>query len=473
MPSLTISKPKSRRLDHAIEEAKRHGVKLSYLPHSPWPKQQQFLSLTQQEAFYGGAAGGGKSDALLMAFIGACSDHPGYAALILRKTFRDLNQPGAIMSRAKEWLAGTDAKWNSQDKRFTFPNGSTLTFGYLEGDDDVYQYQSAEFQGIGFDELTQFKKFQYTYMFSRLRRPIGSGYPLMVRSASNPGGIGHDWVFNRFVVNFDADRPFVPATLIDNPAVDADEYVKSLSELTEASRRQLMDGDWSRPPVAGALWKPAMLEWQGFRWPSVKGEGKELKIPEGITRIVIAVDPTWTDYNDQEIEVLAEDGKTPAYAGDLCGIIVLGQTEDNHGVVLADLSGLMSPNKWAQVTVAAYRRFNANAIAIEKNGGGSMVFKAIEGRLNGQGKDMLPVIEATAILGKRARAEPVSAAYEQHRFRHAGPMPDLEAEMVSWDAKAPGSKSPNRIDALVIGAFALNICNIQGLRITDRIIDRS
>lgn len=264
-----------------------------YVCQTPEPPQHRFLALeTTRETLYGGAAGGGKSSALLAAAL-QYVDVPGYSALLLRRTFRDLNQPDALIPRSKEWLAGTDAKWNDNDHRWTFPSGATLTFGYLAHEDDKLQYQGAAFQFVGFDELTQFSETQYTYLFSRCRRPSATpdqtiaderGWsasdfadgrtrvsrlaqvPLRVRAASNPGGPGHEWVKQRFGLyreegdptdapyvchrpDWSGTRVFVPARLADNPHVDAESYVGNLQELDHHTRRQLLDGDWdSRPP---------------------------------------------------------------------------------------------------------------------------------------------------------------------------------------------------------------------------------
>lgn len=249
--------------------------------------QHAFLYIDQtREALYGGAAGGGKSSALLSAAL-QYVDVPGYSALLLRRTFRDLNQPDALIPRSKDWLAGTDATWNGNDSRWTFPSGATLTFGYLQHEDDKLQYQGAAFQFIGFDELTQFSETQYTYLFSRCRRPkvpedappeqverikALSKVPLRVRSASNPGGPGHEWVKSRFGLyrlegdGQDADyichrpewmaespphkrRVFIPAKVSDNKALDEESYRDNLSELDHHTRTQLLGGDWeSRPP---------------------------------------------------------------------------------------------------------------------------------------------------------------------------------------------------------------------------------
>lgn len=193
------------------------------------------------EVFYGGAAGGGKSDALLMAALQYVSV-PGYAAILFRRTFTDLSLPGALMDRAHEWLQHTPARWIDRTKTWEFPSGATLSFGYLEHENDKYRYQSAEFQFVGFDELTQFTESQYTYLFSRLRRLAGSKVPIRMRSASNPGGVGHEWVYLRFIAG---DRPFIPASLDDNPYIDREEYLKSLQHLDSVTRAQLIRGDWT------------------------------------------------------------------------------------------------------------------------------------------------------------------------------------------------------------------------------------
>jgi hypothetical protein len=246
-----VSAPTARQLAEleaavrVLREADARKSPQGYIPHKPHPKQAEFLALDCREALYGGAAGGGKSDALLMAAL-QYVHLPGYAALILRRTFRDLDQPDAIMARAKEWLKGTPATWNALAKRWTFPSGATLTFGYCANADDIYQYQGAALQFIGWDELTQFPERPYRYMFSRLRRLDGSDIPPRVRAATNPGGIGHEWVRQRFLANPSSARPFIPARLEDNPSLDKADYLSSLAELDATTLRQLRDGVWVR-----------------------------------------------------------------------------------------------------------------------------------------------------------------------------------------------------------------------------------
>jgi predicted phage terminase large subunit-like protein len=213
-----------------------------YIPHQPTPRQADFLLCEGREAFYGGAAGGGKSDALLMAAL-QFADVDQYAAIIFRRTHADLALDGALMDRAADWLSQTDAKWKGQDKRWEFPSGASLTFGYMEHESNKFRYKSAEFQFVGFDELTQFSETQYRFMFSRLRRRQGAAVPLRMRGASNPGDVGHDWVKDRFLTH-SKDRVFIPARIADNPHLDQTEYVQSLAELDPVTRAQMLKGDW-------------------------------------------------------------------------------------------------------------------------------------------------------------------------------------------------------------------------------------
>jgi predicted phage terminase large subunit-like protein len=233
------------------------------VPHLPTTKQGVFLDLTCRESLYGGAAGGGKTDALLMAALQHV-DVPGYAAILFRRTYQDLALPGAIMDRSHEWLRTTAARWSEVDHRWTFPSGATLTFGYLQTENDKYRYQGAEVQFIGFDELTQFRESQYLYLFSRLRRLEGVDIPLRMRAATNPGGVGHEWVRQRFIEPHDEpDRVFVPARLMDNPYLDSGEYLHSLDQLDAVTRAQLLEGNWDVLPEGDRFKR----EWFGSALP--------------------------------------------------------------------------------------------------------------------------------------------------------------------------------------------------------------
>lgn len=218
-----------------------------YIKNTPYPKQQAFLLLPHKEAFYGGAAGGGKSDALLMCAL-QYVDVPGYSAIIFRRSYADLMLRGALIDRSKTWLAPfidtKEVKWKEKDKKFIFPSGATLQFGFLDNPNDIYKYQGGEYQFMGFDELTQLREESYRYMFSRLRKTLDLDVPLRVRSASNPGGFGHEWVKERFVISRHPDRIFIPANVYDNKNLDAEEYLNNLGELDEVTKAQLANGDW-------------------------------------------------------------------------------------------------------------------------------------------------------------------------------------------------------------------------------------
>lgn len=240
------------------------GVHLAvpYTAHYPHVPQETFLAVDAVEAFYGGAAGPGKSDALLMAAL-QYVHVPGYSALLLRRTYPELAMPGGLMHRAKLWLAGTDAKWSAAggDEPYTwrFPSGARLVFGHAETETAILRYYGSEWQFIGWDELTAFPEAWYRLLFSRLRKPVDgplAAVPLRMRSASNPGGRGHEWVKRRFIDKQpDPDDPndtpekcrrriFIRARLRDNPSIDQEAYLRSLSELEPEVRAQLLDGDW-------------------------------------------------------------------------------------------------------------------------------------------------------------------------------------------------------------------------------------
>lgn len=207
--------------------------------------QKVFLRSNSLEALFGGAAGGGKSSALLMSAL-QYVDVPGYSAILFRRTFSDLSLPGALMDRFRSWMANfDDVHWNANSYVATFPSGARVSFGYLNNTNDYLRYKGSEFQFIGMDEVTEIRESDYRYMFSRLRRPNNgelAKVPLRMRAASNPAP---NWVRQRFIVEGETTgRIFVPSLLTDNPGIDADSYRQALSELDPVERRRLEEGDW-------------------------------------------------------------------------------------------------------------------------------------------------------------------------------------------------------------------------------------
>ena len=173
---------------------------------------------------------------------------PGYRAAILRRTYTQLSKGDALIPLSHEWLAETDARWSEQKKMWTFPSGATLEFGHVKDENAKYDYQGAAYHYVGFDELTQFTESIYTYIaFSRQRRRTDMaelGIPVRVRSAANPGGIGHGWVRSRFISDRDPAVVYIPAKVRDNPGLDADDYEARLRKLSPLLAQQLLDGNW-------------------------------------------------------------------------------------------------------------------------------------------------------------------------------------------------------------------------------------
>lgn len=220
-----------------------------YIPITPTPKQVAFLLMNEaKEILYGGSAGGGKSVSQLAAAL-QYVDVPGYAAILFRKTYADLSLPGALISMSKEWLMpfveSGEVKWREKQNQYIFPSGATLSFGYLESENDCYRYQGSEFQYIGIDECTHIAPSNYRYMFSRLRKTKDMRVPLRFRATANPGGQHGEYYYQRFFVEGpDKGRIFIPAGLNDNPHLDAEQYMQSLDELDPVTREQLLNGNW-------------------------------------------------------------------------------------------------------------------------------------------------------------------------------------------------------------------------------------
>jgi phage terminase large subunit len=156
-----------------------------------------------------------------------------------------------LIPLSQRWLGGTDAIWNGTRTSGVPVRRGHPKFGHVEDEQAIFNYQGGAYQFIGFDELTQFTPTMYEYIaFSRARRDVElerAGVPtVQIRSTANPGGVGHQWVKNRFV-DADTRKPgavFIPAKVADNPGLDVADYTESLSHLGESCAAQLLDGDW-------------------------------------------------------------------------------------------------------------------------------------------------------------------------------------------------------------------------------------
>lgn len=220
-------------------------------------RQRAFIEARADEVLFGGAAGGGKSYGQLIDALVYALRYPGSKQLLLRRTYPDLER-SLVLEHLKIFPLRHGYSYNSSTHRGAFANGSRLEFGYCDSEKDVYQYQGAEYDVIRFDELTHFTEFQYLYLLSRLRGV--NPYPRSVRSSTNPGGVGHAWVKERFVdigppgqVHRVVDdrgnastRIFLPSRITDNkPLMRGDpEYLARLERLPERERKALLNGEW-------------------------------------------------------------------------------------------------------------------------------------------------------------------------------------------------------------------------------------
>lgn len=268
-----------------------------YCPEQPSLTQKVFLRTYAIEALFGGAAGGGKSSALLMAAL-QYVDTPGYSAMLFRRTFADLALPGALMDRFIHWMAPHDeVRWNSNNYTATFPSGARIGFGYLNNKDDYLRYKGAEFQFIGMDEVTEIRESDYRYLFSRLRRPASgplSQVPLRMRSASNPAP---NWVRQRFIVEGKAEnRIFVPSLLTDNPGIDAASYRAALQALDPVERRRLEAGDWWATTLGSMFQRESFDVIDRNEVPQISSAGRMVRFWDMAATEVSAsnYDPDWT-----------------------------------------------------------------------------------------------------------------------------------------------------------------------------------
>jgi len=250
-----------------------------------------------------------------------CIETPGYKVLLLRRSYKQLQR--TLLRYMREFFPDSLGKYVKNDKTYYFKNGSLIDFGYLETDADKYQYQGAEYDMVGFEELTQFKKSQYLYLLSSIRSSREEGESIM-RATANPGGISHNFVKERFIdigepmtkhnvrVGQNEEdvitRQYIPATVFDNEYIMKNDpsYIQKLKMLPEAEKQAYLHGNWDifsgqvfrefdkdkhviNPFEIPVHWQKYMsMDW-GYRspfavvWGAVAGEDYQtgdLKIPK-------------------------------------------------------------------------------------------------------------------------------------------------------------------------------------------------
>jgi len=239
--------------------------------------QTEFLSSSEMQTLFGGAAGGGKSVAMVADPM-RDFDNPEFRGLLLRRTMPELRELISISNKYYPKLSKGEAKWTERDSTWRFPSGATLWMSYLEAEKDIDKYYGQAYSWIGFDELTHWESPIYWDMLaSRLRTSKNSSLKLSMRASTNPGGRGNHWVKKMFIdpapwgKSFWArdietnevlkwpenhsdpnragkplfKRKFVPSKLSDNPYLFEDgRYEANLLSLPEHKRKQLLEGNW-------------------------------------------------------------------------------------------------------------------------------------------------------------------------------------------------------------------------------------
>ncbi len=249
--------------------------------YRPTARQRAFHACGADEALYGGAAGGGKSTALVADAFLKCAANPGVTAYLFRRTYPELND--TLVAIARRMIPPEAGRYVAGSHDFRLRNGSVLRFRHLQNDGEVVRYQGAEMQYLYLDELTHFPRAVYDYLKTRVRARRDQRVRPLVRCATNPGGIGHGWVRQYFVdpcpeggtreewvhsATLGRSRrhtvAFLPAGARDNPYL-AEGYVFELERKPPALRDALLLGRWD------AFEGQAFTEWRDD--PAHYGDG--------------------------------------------------------------------------------------------------------------------------------------------------------------------------------------------------------
>jgi hypothetical protein len=330
---------------------------------------------------------------------------------------------------------------------------SEVWFGGLDGGDRTEKILGMEFATVFLNECSQIPWASRNLLITRLAQR--TGLRLKAYYDCNPPGMGH-WTYRLFIEKRDPDRrqgvpdPLNYASIIMNPmdnlANVAPEYLAMLDALPAAQRNRFLLGLFANASES-QLWSVELLDQQRILDSD--------KVP-AMVRIVIAVDPSGAS-GEEDVR------------SDEIGLVVAGLGIDGRGYVLEDLSGRMSPEEWGRAAVAAYDRWDADAVVAEVNFGGDMVAAVV--RAAAADKDRLitlkemnaglrpltvPVTKVTASRSKVVRAEPISTLFEQQKVSLVGHFPEIEDQLVAFTtAGYTGSKSPDRADAMIWALSAL------------------
>ena len=216
-----------------------------------WPEphetQRLFMRDRHRHVGFGGARGGGKSWAVRQKACRLCVRYPGIRVLIVRRTYRELINNHVVYLQAD--LKGL-ARFNKSDMQFKFVNGSTISFGYCNSDNDLMQYQGVEYDVIFLDEATQLQEDWIRKITACCRG--ANDYPKRIYYTCNPGGVGHAYIKRLFIDRrFEEgedpeDYSFIQSRVTDNLTLMRNDpmYMRTLQALPPKLRKAWLDGDW-------------------------------------------------------------------------------------------------------------------------------------------------------------------------------------------------------------------------------------
>lgn len=359
-----------------------------------------------------------------------------------------------VLQQAFEPEIWARSRMYESDGILILPNKSEVWFGGLDDPKRVDKILGTEFASMYFNESSQMPYGSVTTALTRLSQVVkvkATGQTLRQKAYfdANPPPESH-WLYRLFEQHRDPltlrslANPVDYYSMLMNPEGNRENldpaYIESLKNLPERQRKRFYLGQYGDAGEA-ALWTSETVD--AMRMLNVSADS----LPKFV-RIVVAVDPSGADN--------VEDATS-----DEIGIVVAALGTDGVGYVLEDLTVKGSPAEWGRVVAHAYHRHMANEVIGEANFGGAMVRHVVHTATEGATDPTpigasIPYREVTASRGKHIRAEPVSALSEAKKVKLVGRFQQLEDEMVAMTtAGYTGSKSPNRLDAMVWAITAL------------------
>lgn len=335
-------------------------------------------------------------------------------------------------------------KLDKQDWFFAIPNAessgpattkwSEVWFGGLDDKERTEKILGLEFSTLFLNECSQISWASRNMAMTRLAQKT-SRLRLKALYDCNPPSKGH-WTYKLFIDKVSPDTrrsvpdPAMYNSMVMNPGGNraniSEAYFKELEALPERMKQRFLLGQFQSMDDS-ALWSIEGVEQARFVGA----------LPD-MQRVIVAVDPSGASGDED-------------YRSDEIGIVVCGLGVDGKGYVLEDLSGRYGPSEWGKIVTDAYERFEADRVVAETNFGGAMVGEIIRAARPGT-----PFTEVKASRGKVARAEPIASLFDQGKAFLAGEFPELEDQMCSMTtAGFTGSKSPDRLDAMVWGLSSL------------------